>query len=544
MAPSLRRREPAATLEQVAAVEAKLTETLEVLHGEVATNDFLQESLAALEMQLDEIGWQRLSLESDWEFSRDGLDRIVALSRLNALKNPLIRRGVHLKADYVFGQGVEIAARDAQINELVLQPFLDDPANAKTLTSDVSLPAKDRALTTDGNLVLVLFPNLLTGHVSVRSIDVIEIRDIVTNPNDAAETWFYLRRWTERRPVLDGIAGGFNTVAREAWYPDWRYQPAAGTKVESIDGVIVRWDSPIYHAKVGGLDQMRFGLPETYAALDWAKAYKLFLEDWATIVRSLSRFAWELTVKKNPGSAARRLGAQAAAGQQERNPSPVAGATLTATEGTSLKALPKSDATIASADGVWLAKMVGAALGLPYTILMGDPDMGNLATAKTLDRPTELAMEGRQRIWAEILRDISSFCIDWAIRAPGGPLTGAQERGPDGRMRWVLDDETVDGETVTGADRRTVDVTFPPITAEDILDRIKAVVLADGTEYIDEAVILRLLLTALGVDDVDELVAQLPDRLEARKAEAGQMAIDQFRQGHDPAAVIDPPGDE
>lgn len=523
------------------AIEHRITEALtsmqEQLAGEGAQNDFLVERLAELELALDDVGWARISMELDWEFSREGIDRIVALSRLNTLKNPLIRRGVHLKADYVFGQGVEISARDDEINEQVIQPFLDDPGNAKTLFSDVALLAKDRALTTDGNLVFLLFPNPLTGYVSVRSISVDEIRDVVVNPDDRTEPWFYLRRWTERRYSLDGPTYGFRTVSREAWYPDWRHRPAQ--RAESIDRIQVRWDSPMYHVSLGGLDGMRFGVPETYAAIDWAKAYKLFLEDWATIVRSLSRFAWKLTGTKNPSAAAARLGATAGAGGHESNPSPVAGSVFTARSDVDLTPIQKSGATVASEDGVWLAKMVSAALGLPYTMLMGDSDQGNWATAKTLDRPTELQMVGRQRIHAEMIRDFCNFAIDWAIRAPGGPLAGAEERGPDGRKRMVVPDLTEDGKTITGAERRTVDVVFPPILEEDVKARVEAIMLAEGSELVDPVVILRLLLTALGVDDVDELVAALPERLEQRAKELGQVAADRARQGLDPAEPFD-----
>lgn len=511
--------------------DARLTETLEVLKAEVANNELLAERLAELELAIDDVGWARLSLDSEWEFSRDGLDRIIALSRLMTIKNPLIHRAVTLKADYVFGQGIEISARDDDINELVLQPFLDDPANHEALFSDVAFPEQDQAFTTDGNFVSILFPNRYTGHVGVRPIDINEIRDVVTNPDDRTEVWFYKRCWTERLFALDGAASGFRTAQREAWYPDWRFQPRGGQRVESIDRIAVRWDTPIYHRRVGGLAGMRFGVPEFYSAFDWATAYKLFLEDWATIVRSLSRFAWAVTVKKNPTAAARKLGTTVTRSEpRETNPSPTTGAAFTGAEGTSISPIPKTDATIASEDGVWLAKMVSAGTGIPYTILMGDPDMGNLATAKTLDRPTELAMIRRQRVWAEIVRDLCGYAIDWAIRAPGGKLTGREETGPDGKTRWVVDDATVDGETVTGADRRTVDVTFPPIIEENILEMMKAIVLAEGTELPPPEVILRLILTVLGVDDIDELVAALPERLELRKAE--QQA--QFEQGQDP----------
>lgn len=545
MAPSLLKRHDERLLTPILETVAHLEETV---GQETAQASFAMERLAELELALDDIGWHRLSLENDWEFSRDGIDRIVALSRLNTLKNPLIKRAVHLKADYVFGQGVEISARDDDINTDVIQPFLDDPANAKVLFSDVALPAKDRTLTTDGNVVLVLFPNPLTGHVSVRSVPVDEIRDIITNPRDRAEVWFYKRCWIEREFIADEYSGTYRTVTREAWHPDWRYQPA--TQTPTIDRAPVDWGAPIYHATVGGLDGMRFGIPETYAALDWAKAYKLFLEDWSTIVRSLSRFAWQLVVKRNPKAAAQKLGTTVSpSAPRDMNPSPAAGAVFTGAEGTDLKALPKTDAVIASEDGIWLAKMVAAAVGIPYTILMGDPDVGNLATAKTLDRPTELGMIGRQRVWAEILRDLCSFAIDWAIRAPGGKLAGRSETGPDGRPRLVVDPVTksgakgIDGapdqpdEEVSGADRRTIDVTFPAILEDDILERIKAIVTAGDTELPPPDVILRLLLTALGVDDIDEIVAALPERLEA-KATAGAAAIAAFRQGQDPAATL------
>lgn len=507
-------------------------EILDTLQAELAQNDFLSERLADLELALDDQGWERLDWDGQREFTREFLDRLIALSRLNSLKNPLIRRGVNLKTHYVWGQGVDIAARDDTVNTEVVQPFLDNRGNRETLFGAQARMAKDRALTTDGAIAMVLFPNQLTGKVSVRAIDPVEIRDIVTNPNDSAETWFYLRRWTERTYALDGPTFGIDrVVSREAWYPDWRHTLPKAQQMESIGRILVRWDSPVYYVRVGGLDGMRFGVPETYAALDWAKAYKLFLEDWATIVRSLSRFAWKMVAKRKPAAAAARLGSTVTpTAPRDTNPSPTTGAAFVGTEGTDLTPMPKSGATVASEDGVWLAKMVGAALDLPYTILMGDPDMGNLATAKTLDRPTELAMMERQGLWADVYRDLCGFAIDWAARSPGGPLAGTV-RIEDGR-------EVVD---IADAEDRTVDVAFPPILDDDIKETIEAIVAAFGTELPPAKTILQLLLQALGVEDVDEIVAEFDeDTWRTRQATAGAAALEQFRRGGDPAKVIAP----
>lgn len=513
-------------------MEDRIATLEEALTQEVAQSEFLQETLADLELALDDIGWQRLQFDSQHDFTRTGLDRIIALSRLNALKNPLIRRGVHLKSHYVWGQGVEINARDATINDEVIRPFIDDRGNREALFASQASQSKDRLLTTDGNVAFVLVPNVNTGRVKIRSITVDELRDKVTNPEDRSEVWFYKRSWTERTWALDGPGAGIDRIARrEAWYPDWRYRPEKGKQIESIGGLQVRWDTPIMHVKVGGLDGMRFGVPETYAALDWAKAYKLFLEDWATIVRSLSRFAWSLTVQRKPGQAATRLGSTATPSQRETTPSPVAGSTFVAKEGVDLTPISKSGATVASADGVWLAKMVGAALDVPYTILMGDPDMGNLATAKTLDRPTELAMMARQSLWSEVIADLCNYAVDWAARAPAGPIGSAIITMVDGSEVVTLADE---------ADR-TIEVVFPPILQDDLKSTIDAIVAANATELVPPKVVLTLILQALSVDDVDEIVDGFDEEQAARlaaQASAGDAAIAAFRQGQDPAATL------
>lgn len=519
--------------------DAQLQELSEALHQEVAQSEFLQESLAQLELQLDEIGWERLSMEADWEFTRDGLDRIIALSRLNALKNPLIKRGVTLKAQYVFGQGIEIQAADPDVNELVIQPFLDDKGNRTELFGHRARMAKDRTLTVDGQVAFVLFPNQVTGHVQVRSIDVAEIRDIIVNPDDRQKPWLYLRRWTERDWQVDDYGRQMSrTVQREAWYPDWQYRP--DVTPASVDGVMIRWESPIYHAKIGGLEGMRFGLPETYAALDWAKAYKLFLEDWATIVRSLSRFAWKQTVKKNPSAAAARMGTTVSGSAPvDQNPGPATGSVFVGREGVDLKPMPKTDATVDADDGLWLAKMVAAALGLPITFLLGDPDMGNLATAKTLDRPTELGMMDRQATWAEIIDDLCQFAVDWAVRAPGGPLAGTETRR-FGEIEIELPDSTdAEGNVLTGAQRRTIDVAFPPILEVDTKETIEAIIAAADTDLPSPRLVLRLLLLALGVNEVDEHLDNFDeDEWKAERGNIGQGLVDAFRQGRDPAAVI------
>ena len=149
---------------------------------------------------------------------------------------------------------------------------------------------------------------------------------------------------------------------------------------------------------------MSFGVPGTYAALDWARAYRKFLEDWHTIVSSLARFAWRASTKssKVEGLRSKMSTGITADSAEETNPSVPAGSIWVGTADDQLTPMPKTGTNTSADDARPSRLMVGAAMDLPDTILSGDADVGNLATAKTLDRPTELAMRSRQAMWESL----------------------------------------------------------------------------------------------------------------------------------------------
>ena len=75
----------------------------------------------------------------------------------------------------------------------------------------------------------------------------------------------------------------------------------------------------------------------------------------------------------------------------------------------------------------------------------------------------------------------------------------------------------------------------------DPVDLVKAVVEADSTGIMPGPTTLRLLLAALGVKDADEVLAEMTDeqgRFVDPRVTAGQVAVDAFRDGQDPAAAL------
>lgn len=510
------------------------SELAEALAVERRTVDWLQESMAGLETRMLEPGWLELTAAAQQEFSREGLRQITASCRVMAVKSPLIKRGLSLRQAYVWGQGVEITARTPRVNTVV-QEFLDDEGNRRTFFGPTAREQAERALGTDGNLFPVLFTNPRDGKVQVRLLPWDEVTDIITNPEDNSEPWFYRHEtWTQRQ-----TASGTIDEPRVIYYPALGHRPATKpARWRDITGaaVPIRWDAPVVHIKVNALSGWKFGVGDAYAAIDWAKAYKDFLSDWATLVRSLSRFAWRLTARGSRQAAARARLAAAPSRDHVTGDANHAGATAIQSPDMMLEAIPKSGATIDSDSGRPLAAMVASALDVPVTMLLGDPGVtGNRATAETLDTPTEMMADGRRAVWTEAMTAIITHVVTAAVRAPEGILRGT-----------ITQNGTREQLKLRGRAETTIDVVWPDVdkVAPSVL--IDAISKADQTTYMPPLVTLRLLLQALGVRDVDEILQSVtgPDgEFVPPGVTAGQAAADRFRRGEDPAPLTggDPP---
>ena len=147
--------------------------------GALATAEYraekLAESVAQMQLAMEDMGWEKLTAQFAQEFTREGLKRAAELSRMMAVANPLIKRGLAIRASYVHGQGVGITARGdgtdgAQDVNAVVQAFLDDDGNRAALTGHQAKLRLETALGTDGNVFVALFTNPLTGTVQPPSL--------------------------------------------------------------------------------------------------------------------------------------------------------------------------------------------------------------------------------------------------------------------------------------------------------------------------------------------------------------------------------------
>lgn len=479
--------------------------------------EVVSEAFVDAEFAAEDRGWIRLGMEAQQSFSRTGLTQITRNCRLMAVASPLIKRGLMLRGVYVWGQGVEISARDQEINQVV-QDFLDDKSNKATFSSSQARAEREHNLGTDGNVFLALFTSPLTGRVQVRATPFEEMKDVLHNPEDRDEPWFYLREY-DANVIEAGYAPG-STRTRQTTRRE--YHPALGfyprVRPTAINGIPVRWDAPMLHVHVNRVSGTKWGIPDAYAALTWARAYEGFLTDWARLVKALSRFAWRYSGAGSGSKTSKAAAAIKGALQTAPDPSlpqpngsnPVGG--VAAMSGGALEAIPKSGATIDSDSGRPLAAMAASSLGVPVTMMLADPGItGARAVAETLDKPTILEAGQRRDLWADTHQRIFTYVIEQAIKTPRGPLQGRVDVDEYGRETIDLGLTTpAEGEEAQPRDP-SVEIAWPDLNELDPEALMRAIKLADDTGKMPGEQTLRLALTALRVRNVDEIIEGMRD---------------------------------
>lgn len=499
--------------------ESALREQLSVAESNAELwQESLREALAdshLYSLQQEDVGWLKLGADTSGYLTDQEITGYRRLSRWAYLRDPLVNRAVSIQASYVFAQGCSFKARDKAVDEVV-QAHVNDPANQVALYSHEEQMLRETDLQVDGEIFFVFFASP-DGQVKIRTINPDEITEVICDPEDSRAPWWYRRVWSER-----SVDGGIKT--RTALYPDWGKpddapEPSGGAQSASIE------ETPVYHVKVGGLGSMLRGVPETLQALDWAKAYTLFLADRATVARALARFTWKVKAQggaRGLAAAKTKLNTTLGTTSSDTNPPPTTGAAFTYLEGSDLDPVRTGGATINPDEGRRFLLMVAAAVGLPETFF-GDASVGSLATAQSLDRPTELKFLGRQKLWNSIYGRIFDYVIERNVEA---------------------------GNLAQDVDRYT-DNDWPPLIEHDPEKRLQAIVsltTLNGQQWsdtIDYETWIRLVLTTLGEDDIEELVPRMvkgreiaiaanqarEDETSIRKEQARAFGAAQARQG-------------
>lgn len=476
----------------------------------------IQESLDRLELEIENEGYLKMAALSGVRFDRHRLASIVALATQMAIKNPIVNRTINVQADYVFGRGVRFICKNTVVQGWVNE-FVQYRENRKVLTSNTALRHQERNHQMQGNLFFALFSNQETGRVIIRTLDFVEVEDIVRDPEDCQRSLYIRRRYhdgTKETVVYHPILWVTEkTGVQEPWKYDQSNNP---------QGTIL-WEAPVYVMQFNVFGKEKFALPEVYPQLDWALAYKRFLEDWTSIIRSFARMALKvtgLTGGKQAAATKSMLGTSVTVDNRiEKNPSGTPSRIPLLGKGVDIDAIKTSGATTPAKEGQPIMNMACAAVGLPNTFY-GDASVGNYATAKTLDRPTEQKMIARQELWNEALSEILRYVIHCR----------AIKEFDKSELKDVFTNEMSDVPNYPADFDSGVEVAFPDILERNVTDRVRALANAvtlfgkQLTDIIpDKKLVSRLMMEALDIPDIDARLETFVDMWTKNQAVYGQL---------------------
>jgi hypothetical protein len=509
---------------------AHLPESERAGASDVKIDAGFKERLWELELALEDRGWVRETTLAALEFSRYGVQQLIRICRVYGIKNPIIKRIAEICKLYVFGRGIEIRSEDDAANK-VIKAFLE--ANDAEMGHN-GLADKETDFQTDGALYFGLATDN-GGNVRVIMVDPLEIMDVVCDPDDLSKPLWFKRQWN--RLVFDPVRGRQTPEPLVVWYPSLETFNAGVKPPQSMGEYPVNPNMPILRIKGGCPSKWRWGVPPVYSEIDWARAYKDALEDYATVRRTLARFALMVETKGGPGAIAAYQSlltttfADNSGTQIERNPPPVVASAHIGGPGTAIQAFKSSGAQSSPEETRRLLLMACAGAGMPETFF-GDASTGSLATAVSLDRPTELKFTSIQKRWIHTIKMILKYVLVVSRQTPGATLFKLAE-AKGGKKK---------ADASKGAD---LIVKFPTVVEHQIQPMIQAITeiaSLGGRNGIAAGIVDRRTICSLMLEEIGyERTVELLDKIYGKDYDPADDVTDQ-RSQVPPQALTQPTG--
>ena len=372
----------------------QMAQLLEVESKNTALTDTvleLKESLADVQLALDNVGWTPLGGEyGDMrELPLQTIKDQSKVTRALAVINPLIKRGIAVRTAYIWGNGIKLDGLDEK------SAFAKHSGNKKYLLSEKAQMEMESCLATDGNFfLLVTKENTETKVARLTRVPMWQITGVVSDPDNPEDIWFYRREWNT---VVTNVASEMETVSKNiVYYPAIDYDKANGTPSQ-FKGKKVIWESRIAAHSVNKQSGWKWGVPDILSVMFWAKAHKEFLESQATLVKAYSRFAWKVAAPSaaNARAASTKVGTAPTLDPMTGQPQAVGGTAVTG-QGTTISSVGRTGGSVDFEAGLPLAGYVAAGLSVPLNELTADAGNANRASAETLSGSNEKVMKARQ----------------------------------------------------------------------------------------------------------------------------------------------------
>lgn len=284
--------------------------------------------------------------------------------------NPLAAAIIELTTSFVLGEGVSIAAREPQVQQ-VLDAFWQHPQNRMderiyNLCSELSLY---------GEQFIHFFVNRYDGSVVIRQIDPSLIDQIETDPEDVETPLRY-----HRRPIGQVM----NATSGDPPHFD-------SARPVDTEGEWFQAGREVVHFAINKVSNAKRGKSDLATLLPWLRRYKDWLTDRVRINKFKTAFLWDVRLQ---GADKKTIDRK----KMEYAYPPEPGSVIIHNEAEQWSAVePKIAANDASSDGRAIKLMVAVGALIPEHYL-SDGNNNNRATAVEMGLPTLLKFKRRQRI--------------------------------------------------------------------------------------------------------------------------------------------------
>jgi hypothetical protein len=459
-----------------------------------------------LEDVLNDQLYDRLSLQGYTANLEKERGRAVDESRRLYRVDVITQWTIHLWTDFGFGSQVQVVpTAESDRARDTWETFWNSDENAPVLSQD-KIYRLSEDLLVDGERFMVYFISRVDGSVIVREIDTKEIGEIVTDPDDELTPLFYKRSYTDR-----------NGVPQIVYYPDFLAYingqlerqvadktgrmvpmsefvlPPGAKRADEINEQTLILVQHIAHNQKGDSR----GWPLMTVSWPWIRAHKKFREDRSSVAAAVAMFIAKIKVKG--GSRAidairTKLNSQlSSTNLTDRNPAAPAGSNLLENDQADYSKLPLSTgAGDAKNDGESLAWMAALGGGLfPHYTGLGDAY--RLATATSMEGPLLRQFTRYQNFWAAQFRKMVRIVL-WADEQFGG--------APD----YDTYDAEVNTDPLLDEDFTSLISALSQLYAQVYFPGVASGLLPDEPARDIMQATWRLVLTSLGVSDVDDII--------------------------------------
>ena len=352
------------------------------------------------------------------EFSEADRLRAVNDSRHMYHYDVQTKRGTQLWTDFGFGQAFSVSPVN-DIANAIWDEFVTAQRNSPLLKIR-KIQNLSNTMLIDGEIFFVFYWSTVTGETTIRRFKTEEITQIIYANNDPDVPLFYVRNEQD---------GDQSSVS--VYYPDWQapedlinsYVLPAGAiradqRGDTLDftdgnggGIISQplTKAVVLHAAFEEINGR--GWPVFNNGLPWARTYKGFLQDRATVSKAVASMVDEIIHTGGSRVQSDLMASIASTLSQtmpyDNNAPPTAGSTGIHNQGIELKRRPlTTGAGDAQDDGIQFIGQLVASDGVP-AMWRGRTDAAqNRAVARELERPWLEQMQRYQTFWTDIFRDM------------------------------------------------------------------------------------------------------------------------------------------